>query len=45
MMYAAILVAVLTLIHLHLGSAVFGVVLGVLAALVLLYVFWRIIND
>ena len=45
MMYAALAVAILTLIHLHLGSAALGVVLGVLAALVFLYVFWRIIND
>ena len=45
MMYAAILVAILTLIHLHLGLAAFGVVLGVLAALVFLYVFWRTLND
>lgn len=43
MMYAAILVAILT--YLHLGLAAFGVVLGALAALVLLYIFWRTLND
>lgn len=45
MMYAALAVAILTLVHLHLGLAAFGVVLGVLAALVLFYIFWRTIND
>lgn len=45
MMYAALAVAILTLVHVHLGSAALGVVLGVLAALVLLYVFWRTLND
>lgn len=45
MMYAALAVAILTLIHLHLGSAALGVVLGVLAALVLFYIFWRTLND
>ena len=45
MMYAAVLVAILTLIHLHLGSTALGVALGSLAAMVILYIFWRTLND